>query len=107
AAKLAQAPERWRWSSARAYLKGANDGLTVTGPMRGRFPGIRALLGPGGEELDGLTVRADETIGRPRGSAAFIARIEKKTGRTLAPAKRGPVPRVAGRKPKVAARPGK
>lgn len=38
-------------------------------------------------------VRDDETIGRPRGDAAFLAKIERKTGRQLIPAKRGPKPR--------------
>ena len=90
-AKLVEVPERWEWSSARAYLKGGEDGLTTKGPMHSRFPAMKSLLG-NDIELDSSTVRDDETIGRPRGSAAFIAALERKTGRRLLPEKRGPKP---------------
>jgi putative transposase len=33
-------------------------------------------------------------IGRPMGSPRFLARLEKRLGRTLAPAKRGPKPKA-------------
>ena len=89
-AKLASAPDKWKWSSARAYLRDADDGATVTRPMRSRFPALRGLLLGEEDSLDELTVRADETIGRPRGDAAFLRSLEKKTGRPLAPGKRGP-----------------
>lgn len=92
-AGLASQPEHWRWSSAAAYLKGRADGLTDTGPMLQRFPGMAALLkseeaGPGG-----VSVADDETIGRPRGGTSFLARLEHRTGRALMPGKRGPKPR--------------
>ncbi|MFO1034834.1 MAG: transposase [Hyphomicrobiales bacterium] len=92
-AKMVEAPEQWAWSSARAYLKGREDGLTVTQPMRSRFPDMRGLLTAEETLLDDLAVRDDETIGRPRGSVAFIKALEKKTGRSLVPGKRGPKPR--------------
>jgi putative transposase len=38
-------------------------------------------------------LRAAESIGRPLGGKAFLARLEKLSGRTLRPAKRGPKPR--------------
>ena len=37
-------------------------------------------------------LRKAESIGRPLGSAAFLTRQERKLGRTLKPAKRGPKP---------------
>ena len=92
-AKLVQSPEEWPWSSAKAYLKRSNDGLTDTSAMRSRFPAMKAFLTKDAPELDDLTVKADETIGRPRGSAAFIKKLEAKTGRTLLPEKRGPKPK--------------
>ena len=58
--------------------------------MRSRFPALRGLLLGEEDSLDELTMRADETIGRPRGDAAFLRSLEKKTGRPLAPGKRGP-----------------
>ena len=37
-------------------------------------------------------LRRHEKTGRPLGSAAFVARVESETGRTLAPRKRGRKP---------------
>ena len=91
-AKLVKTPEQWPWSSARAYLKSADDGLTDTAPMLSRFPAMRTLLGTDEIDLGEHLVRDDETIGRPRGSPAFLAKLEKKTGRNLSPEKRGPKP---------------
>ncbi len=92
-ARLVDAPEKWPWSSAKAYLKGGNDGLTTKAPMLSRFPAMRSLLGKD-IDLGEFTIRADETIGRPRGSDAFVKAIEKKTGRKLVAEKRGPKARV-------------
>ncbi len=92
AAGLVREPEQWRWSSAAAYLKGRRDGLTETGPMLSRFPDMKALLKGGLADADEAAVRDDETIGRPRGDAAFLAKLERKTGRQLIPGKRGPKP---------------
>ena len=93
AAKAVEKPEQWPWSSARAYLKGADDGLTEKGPMLSRYPGMKALLGDEEPELDEhIILRADETIGRPRGDARFIEKLERKTGRSLKAGKRGPKP---------------
>ena len=64
-ARMVAKPEQWAWSSARAYLKGGEDGLTVKKPMLGRFPAMRALLGDdaeGGETL--LSVRTKPSGGR-------------------------------------------
>ena len=91
-AGLARQPEGWRWSSAAAYLKGRADGETDTRAMLSRFPDMAALLKGRDKGLDDAMVRDDETIGRPRGDAAFLARIERRTGRSLAPARPGPKP---------------
>jgi putative transposase len=93
AAGLAKSPAAWKWSSARAYLRGGNDGLTDTGPMLERFPDMAELFAENDAEAAPRPVRDDETIGRPLGSKAFIARLERKTGRQLVAAKRGPKPR--------------
>jgi putative transposase len=93
-AKLVRKAEAWEWSSARAYLKGRDDGLTDTGPMLSRFPDIKALLAEDENEDALKRLRAAESIGRPIGSAAFMKMIEKKSGRKLTPEK-------PGRKPKA------
>ena len=91
-AGLARQPESWRWSSAAAYLKGRADGVTDTRAMLSRYPDMAALLKGRDKGLGEAVVRDDETIGRPRGDAAFLARIERRTGRSLAPARPGPKP---------------
>ena len=48
-----------------------------------RFPDWRAL-------------RRSETSGRPIGDPAWIAMLEARSGRALAPQKRGPKPRLCG-----------
>ena len=93
AAGLVREPVQWRWSSAAAYVKGRDDGLTETGPMLSRFPDMKAMLKCELPEDVEAMVRDDETIGRPRGNAAFMARLERKTGRKLTRGKRGPKPR--------------
>ncbi len=92
-ARLVDRPEQWPWSSAKAYLKGSDDGLTAKDAMLSRFPAMRSLLGDAIDKSE-FAVRADETIGRPLGSAAFVKAIEKKTGRQLQVEKRGPKPAV-------------
>ena len=91
-ARLTKKPEQWLWSSARAYLKGIDDGLTDTGPMLSRFPDMRALLMAETDEDALQQLRAAETVGRPIGNEGFFKKIEKQSGRNLAPQKRGPKP---------------
>ena len=95
-AGLAATPAKYKWSSAAAYLKGVEDGLTETRPMFSRLPDIKSFLNGEGIELNELIVRDDETIGRPRGDAKFIRSLERKTGRDLMPERRGPKPLKAG-----------
>ena len=95
-AGLAATPAKYKWSSAAAYLRGVDDGLTQTRPMFSRLPDIKSFLNSEGIELNELIVRDDETIGRPRGDAKFIRSLERKTGRDLMPERRGPKPLKAG-----------
>jgi putative transposase len=92
-ALLVKKPEDWQWSSARTYLKGKGDGLTDTGPMLSRFSNMRALLSGNEDEEAVARLMKSESIGRPLGDARFLKKIEKQTGRSLAPQKRGPKPR--------------
>jgi putative transposase len=89
-AKLVAQPQDWRWSSAPAYLKSRDDGLTTTAPMRSRIPSMKTFLGNDGIELEEHMISPNETIGRPRGDEAFIRKLEKATGRELRARKRGP-----------------
>jgi putative transposase len=93
-AKLVKRAQDWRWSSARAHLKGTDDGLTKTAAALDRVPDFVSLLqGPPPEGLFEALRRAELT-GRPVGGATFLARLEKRLGRPLRPQKRGPKPKA-------------
>jgi putative transposase len=95
-ARLVERAQDWRWSSTRAHLRGRNDGVTVLAPVRDRFPDFADLLACEPEADLFESLRAAESIGRPLGDERFLARLERKTGRILKPAKRGPKPSVEG-----------
>ena len=92
-ARLVRRAQDWRWSSVRAHLYGREDGLTTPGPVRERFAPFRAFLAEPPDLAALERLRAAESIGRPLGGKAFLARLERLSGRTLRPAKRGPKPR--------------
>ncbi len=95
--KLCAKPEMWPWSSAQAYVAGRDDGLTRRESYAELCPNIKALLQPSPEkDMAEELLRKAESIGRPLGSAAFLTRQERKLGRTLKPAKRGPKPAKDG-----------
>ncbi len=63
-AGLAARPEAWPWSSARAHLGLASDGLTDLASMRGRIDDWRAFLDSGLDDEDRDAIRAAERTGR-------------------------------------------
>jgi putative transposase len=93
-ARLVQPPEDWAWSSARAHLGGAGDGLVTVKPVLDRVgKGIAALLAPGADdEAAFASLRGAEATGRPLGNADFIAGLERLLRRPIAR-------RAPGRKP--------
>ena len=93
-ARLCKRAIDWPWSSVHAHL-GHEDGLTVRVPVLSRFPDFAELIKSGEDEELFQKLRQAETIGRPLGSEAFIGRLERRTGRVLKPAKRGPKPEPA------------
>ena len=96
-ARLVERAQDWRWSSARAHLVGKSDGVVVVEPAQTRVGDFAAFLA---ENFDETAVfgplRKAELIGRPVGAPAWIAQMEARTGKTLAPRKRGPAPRERG-----------
>lgn len=85
-AGLVERPEQWRWSSCRAHLGLASDGLTDVAPGRERIPDWRALLDSGLRDSERAALRAGERTGRPLGSSAFVDRLSAAVGRRLRPA---------------------
>ena len=94
-ARLVKRAQDWRWSSAKAHLGLADDGLTEAGPALSRFPRFADLLEEPTDESAFQALRQAESVGRPLGSPAFLARIEKRLSRPLAAKKRGPKPAKA------------
>ena len=101
-ARLAKRAEDWRWSSAKAHVSGKGDGLTDLTALAGVHRNWRAMLSAGLEAGDlpaeaEAAIEAHQRTGRPWGDAAFIGRLERRTGRTLARQKPGPKPRQQGK----------
>ena len=82
-ARLARRVRDWRWSSARAHLAGADDGLVTVRPLLDLVPDWAALLRDGSGEAEGDAIRAAERTGRPLGDPAFVERLEADLDRVL------------------------
>jgi putative transposase len=93
-ARLVDRAEDWRWSSVRAHLAGQDDELVRVAPALERYGDFANFLGSPADYADAWrALRQSETTGRPLGDDAWITSLEAKTGRTLAPQKRGPKPK--------------
>ncbi len=95
-ARLVGRAEDWPWSSARALLGLADDGLTDLAPARQRFSRFADLLESDEDEEATARLRKGESVGRPVGSEAFLAALETTTSRRLRALKRGPKPKGEG-----------
>lgn len=83
-----------RVSSVRAHLAGEDDGLVTVAPALARYGTFATFPGdPVGHAGGCHILRRAESTGRPVGNADWLADIERRTGRTLAPQKRGPKPK--------------
>jgi putative transposase len=93
-ARLVTKAADWPWSSVRAHLSGKDDHVVRVAPALDRVGDFAAFLA---EEVDEnaayAALRRAESIGRPVGAPAWIAELERRTGRALAPRKRGPKPK--------------
>ena len=82
-AGLVSRAEDWPWSSTRAQLAGV---VTTVAPLRALIPDFAALLAM---PTDATTTRIERapTIDRPLGRPEWIAMLERRLGRPLAPRK--------------------
>ena len=91
-ARLAAAPQDYRWSSASAHAAGRDDGLVRVAPlleMAGDLAWVD-FLGEAVPEEQAEMFRRHERTGRPLGGERFVTRVERLLGRILRPRKRGP-----------------
>ena len=93
--RVAKRPRDWAWSSARSHLFGRDNHVVRAKPLLDRVHDWRAFLAAPLTEDEREAIRAHESTGRPLGSPAFVSRLEKRLGRTLARQKPGPKPRKA------------
>jgi putative transposase len=89
-ARLVDRAEDWEWSSARAHLCGKDDTLVTVAPLLDRYGDFAAFLGAAEDQQATRALRKAETTGRPVGSAEWVGEIERRSGRSLTPKKRGP-----------------
>lgn len=88
-AGMVKKPEDYIWSSAKAHLDAADDGVVKTAPMLNMVDDWKDFLKDvSDEEIDKF--RLHERTGRPMGSDDFLKKIKNKTGRDFIPKKRGP-----------------
>ena len=77
----------------RAHLAGTDDRVVTVAPALEQVDSFAAFLSESFDEaMTYAALRKAESVGRPIGSKAWIADMETRTGRTLAPQKRGPAP---------------
>lgn len=89
-ARLVARAEEWPWSSARAHLGGAPDGVVELAPVQARIPDFAAFLGEScDEEVSFVPLRKSEGSGRPIGDVAWLRALEQSTGRSIIPRKPG------------------
>ncbi|HEY2444677.1 MAG TPA: transposase [Rhizomicrobium sp.] len=99
-AKLVKRARDWRWSSAQAHLRGRDDSVVTVRALLDRADGWNELMSEGLNDDEREAIRSHESTGRPLGTPAFVRRLEKRLGRTLARQKPGPKPKSAKRKNK-------
>jgi len=92
-ARLVEGARDWPWSSARAHLRGRDDGLVCVRPMLEIVPAWSAFLEGSLSAADHDAIRASERTGRPLGGADFVAHLSARLARPLARGKPGPKPR--------------
>ena len=82
-ARLVAQAENWPWSSVRAHITGADDGLGTVRPVLDRVPRFSELLSTT-QDQDFGDLRLAEGSGRPLGTAEFLTGLERLLGRPLA-----------------------
>jgi putative transposase len=90
---LANMPEAWPWSSARAHLAGDDDELVTAAPLLDLVGDWRTLLSLPADDDEVDALRRHQRTGRPLGEDSFVDRLEADLGRPLRRRKPGPKPR--------------
>ena len=89
-AKLVDAPEAYKWSSAVAHLEKRDDELVKVSPLLDIVGDWKEFLLEAVPPNQMEVLRHHERTGRPLGGNGFVAKIEKASGRMLRRQKPGP-----------------
>ena len=84
-AGLSNRAEDWPFSSARAHLAGASDGLVDVSGLGSRIQDWGKILQGSPTWSERSRIRRHESSGFPLGNEDFLGEIEVLTGRTLLP----------------------
>lgn len=89
AARMVKKPEKYRWSSAIAHLKGEDDTLVTTAPLLNLVDDWQNHLSNTDDIVFADLVDYHSSTGWPMGSDKFLKKLETKCNRTTQPAPRG------------------
>jgi putative transposase len=95
-AGLVSRPEEYPWSSARAHLRGRDDGLVSVEPLLSGIGDWSSFLGQGAPAGEIDEFRRHARTGRPLGTDQFVEAVERGLGRVLKPRTRGRRRRIGG-----------
>lgn len=91
-AGLVESAPEWPWSSARANIGEAADGLVNTVRTHNIISNWKEYLADGPSEEELADIRRQTRIGRPEGDKAFLDYLELQTGRRVRRGKPGRSP---------------
>lgn len=79
----------YKWSSARAHLRGKDDGLVSVKPLLARVLNWGRFLKGGLQDVEAEKMRLHTSTGRPLGADDWVSELEAGSGRPLKPRPRG------------------
>lgn len=85
--------EDYPWSSAKAHINKRPDPIIVDCYLTDEIKDWASFLAEGVSEPEVSLLRKHASTGRPLGDQGFIEKLEKMTGKKIAPQRRGPKPR--------------
>lgn len=97
AARLCRRAEEWPWSSARAHMRGRDDGLVEVQPMLSLVGGWESYLSESGNDGIASHIKKHSRSGRPLGDERFVQTTERLTGRVLTQRRPGRKKKTGGK----------
>ena len=80
-AGLVKAARDWPWSSVRAHLAGADDGVVAVRPVLDRWPDFASMIAVEASGIEMNALRKAETSGRPLGSKGWMEELGVRKGK--------------------------